>query len=124
VRAHFDPATLDDTFLWNTTAVDELPTWPEDRYRAYLAAIDDTSKVAGLGGISRVSYSPAAARHLLQSYPEVLNCRDQGSPPAQAVGPSVTTPITRTAVVADACAQQVVGNFVIEHDESLHAVLE
>ena len=123
-RAHFAASDLDDTFLWNTSAVDELPTWPIDRYLSYLDAIDEDGEVAGLGGISRVSYSPAAARHLLQSYPEVLACRSDGTPPAHHVGPMVETPLAREAVEAAACEVRVVGSYAIGEDESLHAMLE
>lgn len=120
-RAHFASADLDDTFIWNTSAVEELPTWPVDRYLAYLEAIDSEGEIAGLGGISRVSYSPAAARHILQSYPEVLGCHEDGAPPAQEVGPLVTTPVLRAAVTAEPCEARVVGSFAIGDDESLYA---
>ncbi len=123
-RTRFADSDLDDTFLWNTTAVDELPTWPADRYQTYVEAIDEASEVAGLGGITRVTYSPGAARHFLQSYPDVLACRANGTPPEKAVGPLVETPVVRAAVLAGACERQVVGTYAIETDESLYAVLE
>lgn len=123
-RARFDAAALDEAFLWNTTAVEELPTWPVERYLEYLAAIDEAGRVTGLGGISRVGYSPAAARHLLQSYPEVLGCRDSGAPPPHTTGPLTETPVAREAVESAACETRAVGSYAIQGDESLHAVLE
>ncbi len=123
-RARFSSASLDDAFLWNTRAVEELPTWPAERYLEYLAAIDEAGEVAGLGGISRVGYSPAAGRHLLSSYPEVLACRDAGVPPPHAEGPVVDTPVAREAVEGAACEPRLVGVYAIEADEVLRGVLE
>lgn len=123
-RARLDAAALDEAFLWNTRAVEELPTWPAERYFEYLAAIDQAGEIAGLGGISRVGYSPAAGRHLLRSYPEILACRDAGAPPARAVGPAVEAPVAREAVEGAACEPRLVGLYAIDADETLRGVLE
>ncbi|MEM6930499.1 MAG: hypothetical protein AAF602_26415, partial [Myxococcota bacterium] len=45
VRARFDDAALDAAFLWNTTAVNEDPSWPEDRYLATRDALDTAPEV-------------------------------------------------------------------------------
>lgn len=123
-RTPFSDQTLDDAFLWNVGAVHELPNWPEDRYLEYLAAIDSSSDVAGLGGLTRVGYSPAAARHLIASYPEVLACRDDGVPPAIADGPVEETEIARQPVEVSSCQTQAVGSYAVGPGETLRALLE
>lgn len=124
-RTPLDEDALDEVFVWNAEdALAELPNWPEDRYLAYLQAIEDQAEAAGIGGISRVSYSPAAARHLLRSYPEALACRDAGVPPEQLQGPAQEVEVTRTPVDLDACKTTSAGSFAIEADEELHVRLD
>ncbi|NUP07865.1 MAG: hypothetical protein HOW73_17595 [Polyangiaceae bacterium] len=123
-RKRFSKTDLDDNFAWNLHSVEELPNWPEERYQEYLAAIDTASDVAGLGGISRVVYSPGAARHLISSYPEILTCHDDGPPPADVRGPVETVDVAREGVAADACERREVGSYAIGDDETLRVVLE
>ena len=49
----------DAGLAWNTTALDGVPEWPEQRYLDYLAAIDTQEEAQGIGGVSRVGYSRA-----------------------------------------------------------------
>ena len=123
-RTHFTDADLDEGFAWNVGSVDALPTWPHDRYLAYLAAIDDASKVAGVGGISRVQYSPAAARQLMGGYPEELGCLENGAPPAHVDGPVTEVRVIRSPVTLGACGHQSLGSFSASDDEVLRATLE
>lgn len=74
-------AALDEAFYWNTTVVLDQEGWPADRLAAYIDAIDDPTRVNGLGGVSRVLYGPRAARHLLRSEDALLDCRNQGVDP-------------------------------------------
>lgn len=60
-------------FAWNPTAVDEV--WPEQQYLDYLATVDTGEEAAGVGGASRVGYSPGAMEHLLESYVKMHQCR-------------------------------------------------
>jgi hypothetical protein len=64
---------------WNDGSVSDFAEWTADRLAAYQGAVDDASKLAGLAGIYRVAYSPAASTHLLQSYGQVLDCMAQSS---------------------------------------------
>ncbi len=123
-RARFSAADLDAAFLWNTTSVEELPSWPVERWLAYLDAIDTSAEVAGVGGISRVAYSPGAVRHLLRSYPDVLGCRSAGPPPPHEVGPLEAVEIARAPIESAACQSSSAGSFAILADESLRVVLE
>ena len=50
--------------------------------------LGDASAVHGVGGLPRVGYSPAAARHLLASYPEIVACHGQPAPPAVTDAPT------------------------------------
>lgn len=124
-RTDLDVASLDELFVWNAEdALAELPNWPQQRYAEYLQAIEDAAEVSGVGGISRVSYSPAAARHLLRSYPEVLSCRDSDAPPAQSQGPAEELEVARIPVELERCQTTVAGSFSIEADEELTVRLD
>ncbi len=75
-RAALPAALLDAAWEWNDGALADFPEWTLERQSAYRAAIDGAAALAGLGGIYRVAYSPAASRRLLDSYGAVLDCRD------------------------------------------------
>jgi hypothetical protein len=86
-RAPFDDPAIAAGLEWNTHAVEDLTTWPEQRYLDYLAEIDTAEEVGGIGSISRVTYSPSTLRHFLASYAKTLACRLGEEPPAYAVDP-------------------------------------
>jgi len=125
-RAHFEEGVLDDAFAWNVTSVDELPNWPAERWQAYLAAIDSPEKAAGVGGIARVSYSPAAARHLMNGYPELVKCLATGAPPRFVDGPAgpggSTRRMAREPLALASCTVGVYGPYFVAGGETLHAV--
>jgi hypothetical protein len=73
---------------WNAIALDGDPAWPEARYLEYLAAVDTADEARGLGGISRVGYSPAALGHLAASYAQLHRCRLDPEPPAYSAAPA------------------------------------
>jgi hypothetical protein len=73
-RARFSDSALDAAWLWNDGAIADFPDWTVERLVQYQAAIDQATELAGLAGIYRVAYAPAASRHLLDSYPEILGC--------------------------------------------------
>jgi hypothetical protein len=73
-RAELGAGAIDAAWEWNDGAIQDFEGWTQGRLDAYRSGIDSSSEVAGLGGIYRVSYSPAASRHLLSSYDEVLGC--------------------------------------------------
>ncbi|MEZ4403284.1 MAG: hypothetical protein R3B06_24880 [Kofleriaceae bacterium] len=124
-RDRLDDGLLDATFAWNPTAVEELPTWPPERFAEYAAAIDRPDLVAGVGGIDRVQYSPGAARHLLASYPDILACLGQPAPPAITDAP---TPgprrMVREPVALAACSERTFGPYFVGDGESLTASLD
>lgn len=112
-RSPLDAATIDAAFAWNTTALDELPEWPEQRYRDYLAAIDTQEKAHGTAGVNRVGYSEGATRHLIASYKQQYDCRLAAEPDAFA-----TQPVRAGAPVAHAehlelasCEWRILGPF-------------
>lgn len=112
-RAPLDAATIDGGFAWNTTALDELPEWPEQRYQDYLATIDSQEEAHGLGGVNRVGYSSGAMRHLLASYKQQYDCRLGAAPDA-----FDTQPVREGSTVAHAehvdvasCEWRVLGPF-------------
>jgi hypothetical protein len=91
-RTHFSGNALDAAWLWNNGAIAEYPDWTFERLAQYQEAIDQTTELAGLAGIYRVAYGPAASRHLLASYPEILACNAQ--PIDAPLEPPLAEPVT------------------------------
>jgi len=92
-RAPLAASALDAAWRWNDGAIGDFPEWTAERLAAYRDAIGDASQLSGLAGIYRVAYAPAASRQLLDSYAEVLRCRERAvaaAPDAAAspVGPA------------------------------------
>lgn len=75
-RAPFDPAAIDAAEAWNEGAVADFEQWTAERIADYASAIDSAPRQAGIGGIYRVAYAPAASRHVLENYTGLLDCRD------------------------------------------------
>lgn len=76
-RGVLPPDAIDAAWAWNDGAVADFEEWTSERLDAYQRGIDAESEVAGLGGIYRVSYAPAASRRLLESHSEVLGCMER-----------------------------------------------
>jgi hypothetical protein len=114
VRAPFDAATIEAGFQWNTTAVDSLPDWPEQRYLDYLAAITTDDEAQGVGGANRVSYSPGAMSHLIESYAKQNACARAPVPDAYGDDPvKPGVPVVATERVAlDGCGWQAFGPYM------------
>src|SRR5436190_5051347 len=74
-RAPFDAGGLDESWSWNDDATGDFEAWTLERLTAYQQALDTSAKLAGVGGVYRVAYSPAASRYILGSYGELLDCR-------------------------------------------------
>jgi hypothetical protein len=124
-RAPFGEAAIAAALAWNPTAVDELESWPEQRYLDYLDAIETDADLGGVGEVRRVVYSDGALRHLLASYAESLACRLDGVPAAFAVGPTMPArdvAATETASVVD-CAMTTLGPYQVAPGAALSAQL-
>lgn len=124
-RARLSDGALDETFAWNPSAVDELPTWTPERFADYAAAVDTPEEVHGVGGIDRVQYSPGAARHLLASYPEIVRCLSQPAP-APILDPPTVGPrrLVREAITLTACEEVSYGPFFVGAGETLTARID
>jgi hypothetical protein len=113
-RAPLDAATIDAGFAWNTTALDEVPEWPEQRYLDYLAQIDTQVEAQGIGGVNRVGYSSGAMRHLIHSYTQQYACRVDTPPDPFAAQPvregSMVNEVEQLAVAE--CEWRVLGPFM------------
>ncbi len=124
-HARFAQADIDDAFGWNAHEVEELDNWPQERRDAYLAALDSQEKWDGIAGIGRASFSPDATRHLLRSYPEVLECMRTGVPAAVEAGQGAATQqALREPIVLSSCEAQSVGPFFVTQGQELHAALD
>jgi len=124
-RDPFSDRAIDDAFIWNIHAVEEMPTWPEDRWRDYLKSLDSAEKADGVGGIYRAAYSAEAVRHLLKSYPRVLACMAKGIPDRDAAGPShEMRPLVRAQLHLEAGERRSVGPWVLGEGETLQSLLD
>jgi hypothetical protein len=110
MRSPIDPGA---GLAWNATALDELPSWPEERYLDYLAEIDTLEEAHGVGNISRNGYSPGAMAHLLRSYVELHACRLEPPPDPYDDDPvREGLPVTaREQLEVAECGWQVLGPF-------------
>jgi hypothetical protein len=86
-RARLSAASIDAAWAWNDGAIADFEDWTYERLVSYQAAIDEASELAGLGGVHRVAYSPAASRRWLDSYPELLACSDSEPENAESLAP-------------------------------------
>lgn len=111
-HATFDEALLDQAFSREPQRVEGLPLWDAARWQRYLDTFDDPARWVGLGGMRRMAVSPAAARHLVQSYPAVLRCLAEGSPPALAGAPEAPTTQHET-ITLEPCTRALRGPFAL-----------
>lgn len=124
-RVRFSDEQLDAAFAWNPSAVEELPTWPPERFEEYRASIDSPEEVAGVAGIDRVQYSPGAGRHLLSSYATIMSCLGQ-APPAPIADAPTPGPrrMVRESVDLAACGSARFGPYFVGAGETLTATAE
>jgi hypothetical protein len=123
-RARLDPELVDGAFVWNVGFADQLGMWPDDRWREYVEALEDPLRLNAVGGLRRLTLSPSATRHVIESYPELLRCLEQGGPGPDAEVEQRTDRLLRTPVVARGCGEQRFGPFAIERGASLTARLD
>jgi hypothetical protein len=119
-RAPLPDAAISAGFSWNDQAIADFPEWTAERLAEYMGAVDEAGEVAGLGGVYRVAYAPGASRHLMASYPEVLNCADK-DPDDQSPPPTLTeeTLIDRALTVAGCSDLTLPPITLADDDESL-----
>ena len=100
-------------FAWNARALDDVPEWPEQRYLDYLGTITTPDVVDGLGGASRVGYSPGAMARMLDSYEQLHQCRLHDAPDAFSPDPMrPAVAITQNEIVdVETCEWRVLGPF-------------
>jgi hypothetical protein len=123
-RAPLSDARVDEAFLWNVAFIDELGTWPEERWDEYVASFDSPEAVNALGGVHRIAMSAAMTRHLMTSYPEVLRCLEDGPPPAEQAGEPRTDELLREPLVLGPCGEARFGPFFVARGGSLRAAIE
>jgi hypothetical protein len=124
-HARFDEAALDEAFTWNPRAVEELDTWPPSRIDEYIASLDEPIDVNGLGGIRSVAVDREVARHVIASYPEILDCMENGAPPAFDDGPAEEMRrMHREVLSLAACEGAMRGPFAVARGETLVATIE
>jgi len=92
VQAPFDDAAIDQAFEDNATALDRSRRWPLERYLRYVEqlgacpdGVDEAdcarmlqSNFSGATvGNARILYSPATARHIVESYGPIMACLEE-----------------------------------------------
>nr|MBA2543584.1 PPC domain-containing protein [Deltaproteobacteria bacterium] len=110
-RAARAPLDVTAGFAANAVALDDDPAWSPQRYDDHVAGIDTLDKLAGIGGASRVGYSPGAMGHLIQSYAKQDACRTAADPDRFAFDP-VREPhavTQREALEVGECELRIVG---------------
>jgi hypothetical protein len=121
-RTRFTDAALDAAFGLDVNFVTTLPGWSEDRLQSYALGLDRASAVAAIGGVQRIAISPDAARHVVSSYPEILNCLANGAPPAFDDGAAATDQqLAREPLVMSGCDAQSSGPYFVARGGRLHA---
>jgi hypothetical protein len=117
-REHFSEQAIDAAWSWNDTAIADYPDWTSERLAAYARGVADATDLAGLAGIYRVAYGPAASRHWLDSYPEVLGCEARASqlaaesqPAAHAAMPTAPGLVRTCSVPSDPAPACLAGPF-------------
>ncbi len=121
----FSEARLDEVFGLDTRRVHTLDSWQGDRWARYLASLDRDLVLGGLGGARRVALSPDAARHLLNSYPEVLRCLQGERPVAVSPGaPEASQRVLREPFALGRCAAHRAGPFYVAAGGQFEAHLE
>ncbi len=123
-RRRFTESELDDAFVWSTGAILEVPGWTLDRFAAYAASIDEEVELGGVGGLTRIAMSPAATRHLMGSYPEILRCFAEGSPPAFVDGAAGSSRLAREPIALGPCTTRSVGPYFVASGGRLEARFE
>jgi len=122
-RAPLSDPRVDEAFLWNVGFVDSLGSWPETRFQDYLATLDSPDAVNRVGGVGRIAMSPAMTRHIAQSYPQVLDCLDDGPPGPEVAGVPREDPLLREAVALGPCSSAGFGPIHIGREETLRVTL-
>ncbi len=122
-RARLSDEQVDAAFLWNVGFVDTLGSWPETRFQDYLATLDSPDAVNRVGGIGRIGMSPAMTRHIMQSYPEVLDCLEHGPPGPEVAGVPREDTLLRDAIALGPCGTANIGPIHVPRDGALRASL-
>lgn len=124
-RAHLPEALLDEAFVWNPSAILAVPGWSEARFAEYAAGLDDELAIGRVGGLVRIGMSPDAARHIADSYPEILRCMHEGSPPAFVDGPAEASQrIAREPLSLASCEVRTFGPYFVASGRRIEAHVE
>jgi len=124
-REHIAESLLDEAFVWNPSAILEVPGWSEARFAEYATSLDDDLAIGRVGGLVRIGMSPDAARHVARSYPEILRCIQEGSPPAFVDGPAEASQrLAREPVRLASCEVRTFGPYFVASGGRIEAHLE
>ncbi len=108
----------------DANALFDDPSWDQQRYDAYLAAITTAEQANGIGGVPRVSYAPGALGHLVESYANQYACRTSDDPDAFSSDPMREGHAVTQAMSSDidSCEFRVLGPFQAGHGEFQAAI--
>lgn len=122
-RARIPPESIEAALDANLHILDSMPVWTDTRWTDYVAAIDEPAELNALSGLRRIAMSPDAARHVVRSYPEILRCFRDGSPPAFVDGAPGPQRLVSEPLMLEACQTHVAGPFWVATGATLEARL-
>lgn len=120
----FSDTELDAAFGWNVDFVNTLPEWDAQRLARFVASFETPAALASVQGVNRIAISPDVARHVIQSYPEVVRCiNGPGVPVFVDTAPS-TQRVAREPIALSHCGAMAYGPYFVATGGSLVARLE
>lgn len=120
-RQRFTEEALDEALGWNVDFVTTLPEWPASRLDSYAASMDSPAALTATAGLRRIAMSPDAVRHLVNSYPEILRCLENGAPPVFADGRAVGQRLAREFLQLSPCGTVGFGPYFVATGGTLEA---
>ncbi len=120
-RARFSEGQLDAALDANLHVLDSLPEWTEARWADYVTSLDNELLIAGTAGLRRIAISPDAARHVARSYPEIVRCLRDGSPPAFVDGTPAPQRLAQVPLTLEVCGGHVAGPFFVASGATIEA---
>lgn len=124
-QRRFTDTAMDDAFGWNLRFITTLPEWDEARLQRFAASFNTPAAINSIQGVNRIAVSPDVARHVMQSYPEIVRCMGSGaSVPVFVDGAPSSQRLTREPIALTHCGARAFGPFHVATGGTLVARVE